>query len=337
MKVIWSFFCRKNRSRALPVQVEENTFEDCPSFSRIFCFKYKFIYLPRCMMKNKEETPIKPIIREKMLKLQYPRSWNLSKYKYFLKIRVAVFFVESWISRSVLYRVIVLTGSKLVLYQNDKTPKSQPEAFLDEGFLWNSSSGWLLGIFWFRYWTGGGNHPVPFCGSSVTESNFQAVLFFGCAIWIFVPLAKIHHCSDADRLLSVKRWQDCLVTLGNYAKNSSIMEVHQQCLYLSTPALIDLMNCPKFPFLCSLCFLFLKAECLNLKIPLFFYLESFVRSNKSHNILAHCLPDVFKYLQNIWSSFFGLQIQYLDPNNPNIFFNSCGLLGSNNAQHLFSP
>ena len=150
------FFCRKNRSRALPVQVEENTFEDCPSFSRIFCFKYKFIYLPRCMMKNKEETPIKPIIREKMLKLQYPRSWNLSKYKYFLKIRVAVFFVESWISRSVLYRVIVLTGSKLVLYQNDKTPKSQPEAFLDEGFLWNSSSGWLLGIFWFRYWTGGG-------------------------------------------------------------------------------------------------------------------------------------------------------------------------------------
>ena len=156
MKVIWSFFCRKNRSRALPVQVEENTFEDCPSFSRIFCFKYKFIYLPRCMMKNKEETPIKPIIREKMLKLQYPRSWNLSKYKYFLKIRVAVFFVESWISRSVLYRVIVLTGSKLVLYQNDKTPKSQPEAFLDEGFLWNSSSGWLLGIFWFRYWTGGG-------------------------------------------------------------------------------------------------------------------------------------------------------------------------------------
>ena len=150
------FFCRKNRSRALPVQVEENTFEDCPSFSRIFGFKYKFIYLPRCMMKNKEETPIKPIIREKMLKLQYPRSWNLSKYKYFLKIRVAVFFVESWISRSVLYRVIVLTGSKLVLYQNDKTPKSQPEAFLDEGFLWNSSSGWLLGIFLFRYWTGGG-------------------------------------------------------------------------------------------------------------------------------------------------------------------------------------
>ena len=128
------------------------------------------------MMKNKEETPIKPIIREKMLKLQYPRSWNLSKYKYFLKIRVAVFFVESWISRSVLYRVIVLTGSQLVLYQNDKTPKSQPEAFLDEGFLWKSSSGWLLGIFWFRYWTGGGNHPVPFCGSSVTESNFQAVL-----------------------------------------------------------------------------------------------------------------------------------------------------------------
>ena len=163
MKVIWSFFCRKNRSRALPVQVEENTFEDCPSFSRFFCFKYKFIYLPRCMMKNKEETPIKPIIREKMLKLHYPRSWNLSKYKYFLKIRVAVFFVESWISRSVLYRVIVLTGSKLVLYQNDKTPKSQPE------------------------------------GSP-----------FGYAIWIFVPLAKIHHCSDADRLLSVKRWQDCL-------------------------------------------------------------------------------------------------------------------------------
>ena len=157
-------------------------------------------------------------------------------------------------------------------------------------------------------------------------------------IWIFVPLAKIHHCSDADRLLSVKRWKDCLVTtLGNYAKNSSIMEVHQQCLYLSTPALIDLMNCPKFPLLSSLCFLFLKAECLNLKIPLFFYLESFVRSNKSHNILAHCLPDVFKYLQNIWSSFFGLQIQYLDPNNPNIFFISCGLLGSNNAQHLFSP
>ena len=62
------FFCRKNRSRALPVQVEENTFEDCPSFSRNFCSKYKFIYLPRCMMKNKEETPIKPIIWEKMLK-----------------------------------------------------------------------------------------------------------------------------------------------------------------------------------------------------------------------------------------------------------------------------
>ena len=37
------FFCRKNRSRALPVQVEENTFEDCPSFSRNFCSKYKFI------------------------------------------------------------------------------------------------------------------------------------------------------------------------------------------------------------------------------------------------------------------------------------------------------
>ena len=139
------------------------------------------------MMKNKEETPIKPIIREKMLKLQYPRSWNLSKYKYFLKIRVAVFFVESWISRSVLYRVIVLTGSQLVLYQNDKTPKSQPEAFLDEGFLWKSSSGWLLGIFWFRYWTGGGNHPVPFCGSSVTESNFQAVLF------LVVPSEYLSH------------------------------------------------------------------------------------------------------------------------------------------------
>ena len=113
----------------------------------IFVPNINFFYLPRCMMKNKEETPIKPIIREKMLKLHYPRSWNLSKYKYFLKIRVAVFFVESWISSSVFYRVIVLTGSKLVLYQNDKTPKSQPEAFLDEGFLWNSSSGWLLGIF----------------------------------------------------------------------------------------------------------------------------------------------------------------------------------------------
>ena len=154
-------------------------------------------------------------------------------------------------------------------------------------------------------------------------------------------MAKIHHCSDADRLLSVKRWQDCLVTtLGNYAKNSSIMEVHQQCLYLSTPALIDLMNCPKFPLLSSsFLFLvsFLKDECPELKTPLLFYLESFVRSNKSHNILAHCLPYVFKYLQNIWSSFFALQIQYLNPNNPNIFFNSCGLLGSNNAQHLFSP
>ena len=106
-----------------------------------------------------------------------------------------------------------------------------------------------------------------------------------------------------------------VTTLGNYAKNSSIMEVHQQCLYLSTPALIDLMNCPKFPLLSSsFLFLvsFLKDECPNLKIPLLFYLESFVRSNKSHNILAPCLPDVFKYLQNLCSPFLGLQIQYLD-------------------------
>ena len=118
MKVIWSFFCRKNRSRALPVQVEENTFEDCPSFSRIFCFKYKFIYLPRCMMKNKEETPIKPIIREKMLKLQYPRSWNLSKYKYFLKIGVGVF-----LCRKLNLKVSVIQGDCLNWLQACSVPK----------------------------------------------------------------------------------------------------------------------------------------------------------------------------------------------------------------------
>ena len=257
------------------------------------------------MMKNKEETPIKPIIREKMLKLQYPRSWNLSKYKYFLKIRVAVFFVESWISRSVLYRVIVLTGSKLVLYQNDKTPKSQPEAFLDEGFLWNSSSGWLLGIFWFRYWTGGGNHPVPFCGSSVTESNFQAVLF------LVVPSEYLSHWQKftiAAMPTVCCRWKDDKIVCNNsgklceeflnYGSSPTVLVFVHPCSHRS-------YELSQVSFAVLFVFLFLKAGCPNLKIPLFFYLESFVRSNKSHNILAHCLPDVFKYLQNIWLSFWG--------------------------------
>ena len=73
-----------------------------------------------------------------------------------------------------------------------------------------TSSGWLLGIFQFRYWTGGGQFKksrYQFCGSIVTErwASFSGSHFVCVIIWMFVPLAKIHRCSDANRLLSVKR------------------------------------------------------------------------------------------------------------------------------------
>ena len=60
--------------------------------------------------------------------------------------------------------MIFLIGPSFVQYQNDKTPRSQPEALLDVGFHGTAALVGSLALFYFGAEQGGGgqlkNHPV---------------------------------------------------------------------------------------------------------------------------------------------------------------------------------